>query len=354
VRAYTSATQRAPLVRCAPAHSLAGMHERVGWLELAVVARAGGRDEEGSNRAPTPHYLLSSSSGGRVTVGRAPGNDIVLKSRSVSARHAAFEYGDAATDDGGGGGGALLMRDLGSRNGTFVNDTHLNGHGETVPHSCFVSHGDYIRFGYDLDIYQFYAAGKPQLARLPSAPCPAPTVHLAAEQPLELAPLAPLAPQPEPAPPESEPTPAPAPVRDAATDPPPPEPRLHSGLELDDLRVELEKATGQMSGEIRQHTGGVIEELGRQGDLTRAALRESSGDGRGGGGGGGSEHGGGDGSSVSGSTEPPHQCREQAPCTVDDCGATGGQRTSQVADRAGATSAQGGTTIETHRSQPQL
>ena len=47
----------------------------------------------------------------RITIGRHPGNDIVIAHRAVSARHAAFTVSD--TD--------VQIEDLGSTNGTFVN-----------------------------------------------------------------------------------------------------------------------------------------------------------------------------------------------------------------------------------------
>ncbi|MFM8538945.1 MAG: FHA domain-containing protein, partial [Planctomycetaceae bacterium] len=45
-----------------------------------------------------------------VLIGRAPGNDIVLRAPGVSARHARVLVDS----------GRLVLEDLGSRNGTFV------------------------------------------------------------------------------------------------------------------------------------------------------------------------------------------------------------------------------------------
>jgi hypothetical protein len=48
---------------------------------------------------------------GRIYVGRAATNDVVIEDRSISSRHAWFERQ----------GEAVLVADAGSRNGTFVN-----------------------------------------------------------------------------------------------------------------------------------------------------------------------------------------------------------------------------------------
>jgi len=52
---------------------------------------------------------------GRLTIGRAPENDIQLLHLGVSRRHAEVSYED----------GRLMVRDLGSRNGTFVNGDRI-------------------------------------------------------------------------------------------------------------------------------------------------------------------------------------------------------------------------------------
>lgn len=65
-----------------------------------------------------------------VRVGRAPINEIVLRDPGVSAHHAVF-WVEA---------GALRVRDLGSTNGTFVNDQRIAG-------ATAVAHGDRVRLG---------------------------------------------------------------------------------------------------------------------------------------------------------------------------------------------------------------
>jgi pSer/pThr/pTyr-binding forkhead associated (FHA) protein len=65
-----------------------------------------------------------------VTVGRADDNDVVLKDPRVSRKHAELVRGELR----------YRVRDLGSRNGTFVNGTR-------VLESCEVTTGDQLSFG---------------------------------------------------------------------------------------------------------------------------------------------------------------------------------------------------------------
>ncbi len=77
-------------------------------------------------------YALTprSFAGGRYfTLGRAPGCDIVLADASISARHACIAAGEHE----------LLLRDLGSTNGTLLNDEPVREAG--------LRHGDVLRFG---------------------------------------------------------------------------------------------------------------------------------------------------------------------------------------------------------------
>src|SRR6516164_7180785 len=61
-------------------------------------------------------YQISSST---VSIGRAPRNDVVLDDPSVSRRHARLTV---LAD------GTTLLTDLGSQNGTFVNDQQIHNH----------------------------------------------------------------------------------------------------------------------------------------------------------------------------------------------------------------------------------
>jgi pSer/pThr/pTyr-binding forkhead associated (FHA) protein len=54
---------------------------------------------------------------GKTTLGRHPGNDIVISDESASRLHAEIEL-DMASN-------AVLVRDLGSTNGTFLNDMQI-------------------------------------------------------------------------------------------------------------------------------------------------------------------------------------------------------------------------------------
>ena len=72
-------------------------------------------------------YIVSEAG---LTAGRADGHDIVLKDDDVSRDHARFQYDN----------GSLWLRDLGSRNGVYVNDTRLASHKE-------LRVGDVVRIG---------------------------------------------------------------------------------------------------------------------------------------------------------------------------------------------------------------
>lgn len=67
----------------------------------------------------------------RTTLGRAPGNDIVLDNMVVSGEHCAFELEGLAD---------VYLRDLGSTNGTYVND-HM------VKERLRLRDGDHIAIG---------------------------------------------------------------------------------------------------------------------------------------------------------------------------------------------------------------
>jgi pSer/pThr/pTyr-binding forkhead associated (FHA) protein len=70
-------------------------------------------------------------SGERLTIGRAPGNDVVLADDGqVSRVHAVLEHL----------GGSWSVRDVSSRNGTFVNGTRVSGESR-------IGAGDELRIG---------------------------------------------------------------------------------------------------------------------------------------------------------------------------------------------------------------
>ena len=68
---------------------------------------------------------------GRVTIGRVAENDVQLTGEKVSRHHAVIEVED---------GQRVVLRDLGSRNGTFVDGHRLAG-------SCVLTGGEQLRFG---------------------------------------------------------------------------------------------------------------------------------------------------------------------------------------------------------------
>lgn len=76
----------------------------------------------------------------QMTVGRSPTCDVCVgQSPGVSNQHASISFSS---------GGAALLRDLDSRNGTFVNDLRLQGSRTLEP-------GDAIQFGVDGPTYVF-------------------------------------------------------------------------------------------------------------------------------------------------------------------------------------------------------
>ena len=65
-----------------------------------------------------------------LVIGRRPESDVVLSDPHVSLTHARIRRSK----------GAILLEDLGSTNGTFVNDQQVQG-------SIALRHGDVVRFG---------------------------------------------------------------------------------------------------------------------------------------------------------------------------------------------------------------
>src|SRR5262245_18258443 len=77
--------------------------------------------------APGQVFLLDS---GRKTIGRGPTNDVDLSDIQISQKHCAVESQH----------GQLALVDLGSRNGTFVNQMRID-------RATFLRDGDEIRLG---------------------------------------------------------------------------------------------------------------------------------------------------------------------------------------------------------------
>ncbi|HMV48017.1 MAG TPA: DUF3616 domain-containing protein [Blastocatellia bacterium] len=92
----------------------------------------------GAQPEATLHILLRDSSvierslkDAETKIGKGPQNDIILPDASVSSAHAMVSFAN----------GVFTLNDLGSRNGTFVNDTRVN-----EPRT--LEHGDLIKMGH--------------------------------------------------------------------------------------------------------------------------------------------------------------------------------------------------------------
>src|SRR5262245_7538539 len=101
-------------------------------------------------------------SGDEVKIGKGPQNDIILSDASVSSTHAMISFD----------GGAFTISDLGSRNGTMLNDARL-----TEPRK--IQHGDLIKMGHCTLTFRLKEAGDTlsmQRTQMldPSQPPPAP------------------------------------------------------------------------------------------------------------------------------------------------------------------------------------
>eukprot|EP00741_Cyanophora_paradoxa_P025362 tig00000367_g24481.t1 len=92
----------------------------------------------------------------RCSIGRAPDNDICLEPKTISSRHAIVEFAIPRTGhlprDG------AVLYDVGSTNGTWVNEQHIKQ--GSIP----LESGDIIRFGYDVDWYRFFYAADMDVA----------------------------------------------------------------------------------------------------------------------------------------------------------------------------------------------
>eukprot|EP00792_Barthelona_sp_PAP020_P005505 TRINITY_DN2676_c0_g1_i1.p1 TRINITY_DN2676_c0_g1~~TRINITY_DN2676_c0_g1_i1.p1 ORF type:complete len:745 (-),score=230.55 TRINITY_DN2676_c0_g1_i1:2726-4891(-) len=89
------------------------------------------------------------------SIGRNPNNDIQLNSRSVSGDHCIISVSENGND--------ALLRDLDSRNGTFVNDLRVQN--STVR----LFSGDTIKFGYDIHTFKFELTSANKKKRLNQA-----------------------------------------------------------------------------------------------------------------------------------------------------------------------------------------
>ena len=78
-----------------------------------------------------------------VTIGKGPQNDIILADASVSSAHAVIRFED----------GAYKINDLGSRNGTLVNDARLGAEPRAI------NHGDLIKMGHCALTFRLKEAG---------------------------------------------------------------------------------------------------------------------------------------------------------------------------------------------------
>lgn len=135
-------------------------------------------------KGPEPGQTFSADKD-LITIGRAPDNDVVVNHPEVSRQHARLVRQ----------GTAMVVEDLGSTNGTFVNGVRLS-----APHT--LSNGDVIGLGDAVNLtYYGPAVGAEDtvVARPGAVP-------------------------PPPAPPPSQPTAAPPPPRVAPAPPPPPAP----------------------------------------------------------------------------------------------------------------------------------
>jgi len=132
-----------------------------------------------------------------LTIGRDPNNDLVINDPQASRQHARITRR----------GNIMVLEDLGSTNGTFVNGVRL-----TDPHT--LSNGDEIGLGDSVRLTYHRPGADSSMA--------APTEVLGAGPTVPLQPSYPPAPQPAPPQPSFAPPPQPAPP--PAYAPPPPRP----------------------------------------------------------------------------------------------------------------------------------
>ena len=82
---------------------------------------------------------------GRITIGRGPENDIVLRHRSVSRQHAEIRAEQ----------GKVFIKDLASSNGTWIGDRRIR--------NVRLADGDVVRFG-ELEFFKFEERGSARSA----------------------------------------------------------------------------------------------------------------------------------------------------------------------------------------------
>jgi hypothetical protein len=132
--------------------------------EYQIVMRAG----------PTPGKVFPVS-GESFTIGREPGNGIVINDAEVSRKHARMSQQ----------GTTYTIEDLGSTNGTFVNGVRL-----TAPHA--LRSGEVIAFGEQISmVFEAVEVSDPNATMLhaakptpPPAPASAPPVSRPVSQPV--------------------------------------------------------------------------------------------------------------------------------------------------------------------------
>ncbi len=100
-------------------------------LEAALIPVASAGDQAGQPQGVSlPETILSQTK--VMTIGRQAGTYLLIDHPSISRRHAEMAYVN----------GQYVLRDLGSSNGTFVNDTRLD-----PANAHILKSGDSIRFG---------------------------------------------------------------------------------------------------------------------------------------------------------------------------------------------------------------
>ncbi|KAG5857631.1 hypothetical protein ANANG_G00021470 [Anguilla anguilla] len=101
-----------------------------------LVSFSKGASDQRLKMSVTSWFLVSSSPREMIFVGRED-CELMLQSRSVDKQHAVINY-DPSSDE-------HMVKDLGSLNGTFVNDLR-------IPDQTYITLklSDVIRFGYDI------------------------------------------------------------------------------------------------------------------------------------------------------------------------------------------------------------